>query len=42
MIKRHHPDTATLRREFIMTRMMERKKGVYWRTEGAQGPPSGR
>ena len=36
-IKRHHPDTATLRREFIMTGMMERQKGVYWRTEGAPG-----
>jgi hypothetical protein len=33
IIKRHHPDTATLRREFIMTRMMERKKGMYWRTD---------
>ncbi len=35
IIKRHHPDTATLRREFIMTKMMERKNGVYWRTDGA-------
>jgi hypothetical protein len=34
ILKRHHPDSATLRREFIMTRMMERKQGVYWRTEG--------
>ena len=34
ILKRHHPDSATLRREFIMTKMMERKKGVYWRTEG--------
>jgi hypothetical protein len=33
VLKRHHPDCATLRREFIMTRMMERKGGVYWRTE---------
>jgi len=37
IIKRHHPDTATLRREFIMTRLMERKKGMYWRTDGAPG-----
>jgi len=37
ILKRHHPDTATLRREFIMTRMMERKKGMYWRTEGTTG-----
>jgi hypothetical protein len=35
IIRRHHPDTATLRREFIMTKMMERKNGVYWRTDGA-------
>lgn len=33
VLKRHHPDCATLRREFIMTGMMERKKGVYWRTK---------
>jgi DNA-binding transcriptional ArsR family regulator len=32
ILKRYHPDSATLRREFIMTKMMERKKGVYWRT----------
>jgi len=37
ILKHHHPDTATLRREFIMTRMMERNKGVYWRTEGEPG-----
>jgi hypothetical protein len=30
-IARHHPDTATLRREFIMNRLMEREGGVYWR-----------
>jgi len=35
VLKRYHPDSATLRREFIMTKMMERKGGVYWRTEGA-------
>jgi hypothetical protein len=38
ILKRHHPDSATLRREFIMTGMMERKNGVYWRTE--TGPES--
>jgi len=32
VIKRHHADTATLRREMIMTGLMERKDGVYWRT----------
>jgi len=39
IIKRHNPDTATLRREFIMTGMMERKNGVYWRTEETAGNP---
>jgi len=37
ILKRHHPDSATLRREFIMTGMMERTKGVYWRTEETAG-----
>jgi len=37
ILKRHHPDSATLRREFIMTGMMERAKGVYRRTEGPDG-----
>jgi len=32
IIKRHHPDSATLRREMVMTGLMERKSGVYWRT----------
>lgn len=34
IIKRHHPDIATLRREFIMTRLMKREDagGAYWRT----------
>lgn len=31
IIKRHHPDCATLRREFIMNKLMERDHGVYWR-----------
>jgi DNA-binding HxlR family transcriptional regulator len=30
-IKRHHWDSATLRREFIMNKLMERDHGVYWR-----------
>lgn len=42
VIKRHHPDTATLRREMIMTRLMERKDGIYWRVEGQPGPGAGR
>lgn len=32
MIKRHHADYATLRREFIINKLMDRQDGVYWRT----------
>jgi DNA-binding transcriptional ArsR family regulator len=31
IIKRHHPDTATLRRELIANKLMQRENGVYWR-----------
>lgn len=31
IIKRHHADTATLRRELIGARLMARENGVYWR-----------
>jgi hypothetical protein len=31
IIKRHHPDCATLRRELIINRLMERDHGIYWR-----------
>jgi hypothetical protein len=31
MIKPIHPDTATLRRELIRYRMMQRENGIYWR-----------
>ncbi|MCP4362638.1 MAG: DUF2087 domain-containing protein, partial [Chloroflexi bacterium] len=31
LIKRHHADGATLRREFIINGLMDRKGGVYWR-----------
>lgn len=30
IIKRHHPDSATLRREMIAEKLMEREGGVYW------------
>ncbi|MHB9146679.1 MAG: metalloregulator ArsR/SmtB family transcription factor [Symbiobacteriia bacterium] len=35
VIKQYHADFATLRREFIMTKMMDREGGggSYWRTE---------
>jgi predicted transcriptional regulator len=45
IIKRHHPDTATLRREFIGYKMMQRANSIYRRlpesdwelqTEGAE------
>lgn len=36
IIKRHHEDTATLRRELIGERLMARDGGRYWRSE----PPS--
>jgi hypothetical protein len=31
IIQRHHPDTATLRRELIGEKLMARENGVYWR-----------
>ena len=31
LLKRRHPDTASLRRGMIEFRLMERKSGVYWR-----------
>ena len=38
VLRRHHPDVATLRREFIATGLMRREDGVYWR---AQDPTPG-
>lgn len=31
IIKQHHPDTASLRRYMVETRLMARENGVYWR-----------
>ena len=31
ILKRYHPDCATLRREFIGAKLMAREGGVYWR-----------
>lgn len=31
IIKRHHPDAATLRREMIGERLLQREQGIYWR-----------
>lgn len=36
LIKRIHPDTATLRRELIGYQMMQRENGVYWRLPQSQ------
>ncbi len=30
IIRRHHPDFATLRRELIAARLMDRESGIYW------------
>jgi predicted transcriptional regulator len=35
IIGRHHPDFATLRRELVGARLMERESGVYWRVPAA-------
>jgi len=34
IIKRYHPDCATLRRELIGYQLMQRENGVYWRLPG--------
>lgn len=31
IIGRHHPDFATLRRELVGARLMQRENGIYWR-----------
>jgi hypothetical protein len=31
ILKRYHPDTATLRRELIGSKLMQREHGIYWR-----------
>ena len=36
IIKRHHPDTAFLRRAMIEWKFMRREKGVYWRVPEAE------
>lgn len=33
IIGKHHPDFATLRRELVGGNLMERKDGIYWRTQ---------
>ncbi|MBV9385083.1 MAG: metalloregulator ArsR/SmtB family transcription factor [Chroococcidiopsidaceae cyanobacterium CP_BM_ER_R8_30] len=36
IIKRHHPDCATLRRELIGYQMLQREHGLYWRQPEAE------
>jgi hypothetical protein len=36
VVQRHHPDSATLRRELVGARLMEREEGVYWRLPTAE------
>lgn len=38
VLKQFHPDVATLRREFIDTKMMTRAAGVYRRVTAYQSP----
>lgn len=33
ILKRHHPDSATLRRALVNYGLMRREAGVYWRLE---------
>lgn len=40
ILKRHHDDSATLRREMIGYRMMARDHGVYWRLPEAEWRPA--
>jgi hypothetical protein len=37
IIKRHHPDASTLRRELVDHRYMQRESGVYWRVVRDEG-----
>ncbi|HEU5375232.1 MAG TPA: metalloregulator ArsR/SmtB family transcription factor [Ktedonobacteraceae bacterium] len=32
IIKRHHPDTSTLRRELIGAHLLQREQSIYWRS----------
>jgi hypothetical protein len=40
ILKRHHEDSATLRREMIGYRMMARDHGIYWRLPEAEWQPA--
>ena len=36
ILAQHHPDTATIRREFIVYGLMDREKSVYWRIDAEE------
>lgn len=38
IIKQHHEDYATIRRDLVDWRYMAREKGIYWRTPEAERP----
>jgi hypothetical protein len=38
IIKRYHPDSATLRRELVGGKLMQRENGIYWRLAAAADP----
>ena len=40
ILKEHHPDSATLRREFVVHGFMERIHSTYRRSSPAKGPGS--
>jgi len=37
IIKSHHPDSATLRRELIGHKLLQRENGIYWRLPEVSG-----
>lgn len=41
IVKRHHPDFATIRRELIGNKLMLREKGMYWRIPSDSEPEFG-
>ena len=42
IIKRHHADTATLRRELVGNQLMQREAGIYWRVADSDAARQGR
>ena len=39
VLRRHHPDVATLRRELVASGLMQRRDGRYWRPADPAGLP---